>query len=282
MKNDLLNTLEKAKFSDDFLSYFQQNFPTEYQLKFDHPFHQDFEQNPLLLLSPTNRVFESIAQLTVLKEFYEMKGIASHHFYNSISDLKYRIDRFYKNNGQYDLMDRDIKWLSPLYRAEIFDLGSLRFQISNFSYQEIERQTYQYMPLAEKWKEKFPEGTPIITVHIAKDTDFRSEKIDESFTLARKFFTNYFSEHVYDFFVCRTWLLYRPLENLLDPESNILSFSKRFQIIAQNKNQKQALDRIYGTSDLEEIAQIPKNSSLARKAYKNLDLLGVAAGIIPK
>ena len=72
------------------------------------------------------------------------------------------------------------------------------------------------------------------------------------------------------------------MENLLGTQSNIVSFAKRFQIIALNQNKKQALDRIYGTSDLAKIRQLPKKSRLAEKAYKNLDRLGVAAGIIPK
>ncbi len=282
MKNDILKFLKNANFIDHFLFYVQENFPVDYEQKFKDPFHQDFSENPIIELDNQERIFEVLAQLISLREFYLAKEIPIEHFYKSIYDLDYRINRFYQRNSVYGLTDSDLKWLSPLYKAEIFDLASLRFQISSFSYQEIERQTYQYMPLSQEWKEKFPEGTPIITIHILKDTDFRPEKIDTSLSLARHFFARYFPEHNYEYFVCRSWLLYWPIENLLGPQSNIVSFAKRFQIIAQNQNTKQALDRIYGTSDLEKIQQMPKDSSLAKKAYKNLDYLGVAAGIIPK
>jgi hypothetical protein len=53
-------------------------------------------------------------------------------------------------------------------------------------------------------------------------------------------------------------------------------------VIASHQNTKQALDRIYGTNDLKEIASMEKDSSLARVAWRNLDKLGVAAGIIYK
>lgn len=282
MKDEILTLLKNANFFDHFLFYVQENFPVDYEQKFKDPFHQDFSENPMIELGNQERIFESLAQLISLREFYLAKEIPMKHFYKSIYDLGYRMNRFYQKNGVYGLTDSDLKWLSPLYKAEIFDLDSLRFQISGFSYQEIERQTYQYMSLSQKWKERFPEGTPIITIHIFKNTDFRPEKIDTSLSLARDFFARYFPEHNYEYFVCRSWLLYRPTENLLAPQSNIVSFAKRFQIIAQNQNTKQALDRIYGTSDLDKIERMPKNSSLAQKAYKNLNYLGVAAGIIPK
>ncbi len=282
LKDEIIKILNNAKFPAHFSSYIREKFPIDYREKFEKPFHQDFSENPMIELENQERIFESLVQLISLKEFYLAKEIPIKHFYKSIYDLNYRINRFYQNNGVYGLTDSDLKWLSPLYKAEIFDLASLRFQIAEFSYQEIERQTYQYMPLSQEWKKKFPEGTLIITIHILKDTDFRPEKIDESLFLARNFFAQYFPEHNYEYFVCRSWLLYQPIENLLGDQSNIVSFAKRFQIIAQNQNTKQALDRIYGTSDLKKIQRMSKKSSLAQKAYKNLDYLGVAAGIIPK
>lgn len=196
--------------------------------------------------------------------------------------MSFRLERYKEQYGTYGLSEWDIRWLSPLYKGEIFDLGSLRYQITHFSYPEIERQTYQYMPLPEKWKERFPEGIPIIMVHILKDTDFRPEKIDESLKIARDFFQKHFPTHDFEIFLCRTWLIYGPTRAILSPTSNIASFSKRFEIIAQNQNTKQALDRIYGTSDLTEIEKMEKKSSLEKTADKNLDKLGVAAGIIYK
>lgn len=75
--------------------------------------------------------------------------------------------------------------------------------------------------------------------------------------------------------------MYRPLQDLLPHESNITNFANRFTIIAENSNQKQALDRIYKTSDLEAIKTMRKTTTLEKKAYKNLGKLGVAAGVIP-
>lgn len=278
----IINILIQSKFSNEFISYVDNTFPKDYEKLFITPYHMNCLENPIMGLSPPNRLIESLAQLIPLKRYYEDRGIPLIHFYESIYDLSYRLERYYKKYGIYGLSDRDVRWLSPLYRAEIFDLGSLRFEISSFSYKEIERSDYDYMPLDQKWKNSFQEGIPIITIHILKNTNFRPGKIDESFNKAVHFFKKYFYEYDYEMFVCRTWLLYGPTRDILGENSNIASFSKRFEIIAENQNTKQALDRIYETSDLDVIEKMDKGSSLAKVAYKNLDKLGVAAGIIYK
>lgn len=158
----------------------------------------------------------------------------------------------------------------------------MRFQVSEFSYKEIERKGHQYMPLAKEWKRRFPKGSPIITIHILRNADLSPDKIDASFSTARKFFAKYFPAHDYEIFLCRTWLLYGPMRDILAADSNILAFSRKFQIIAKNQNTKQALDRIYGSHNIEKIASMNKESSLEKMAYKHLDTLGVAAGIIYK
>lgn len=282
MKNNIIDILRESNFSDNFIDYVKNSFSANYKKKFKRPYHMDYQENPIMELTPKGRLIESLAQLIPLKEYYVNRDIPLTHLSQSIYDLNYRVERYYDENDVYGLSDWDVRWLSSLYRAKIFDLGSLRFEISNFSYKEIERTDYQYMKLSQKQKDRFPEGTPIITIHILKDTDFRPKKIDESFQMAKNFFKQYFKEHDYEVFVCRTWLLYGPTRDILGKNSNIASFSKRFEIIAENKNTKQALDRIYGTSDLEEIKKMEKKSSLAKIAYKNLDKLGVAAGVIYK
>lgn len=282
MKTDIIEILNKAEFTKEFIAYIEKEFPRKFKDEFINPFHSDVNDNPLLNLGAKERLFFSLAEILELKDYYLNKGIPLGYLYTSIYDLSYRLERYYKNHGVYGISDRDLKWLAPLFKAEIFDLGSLRFQRFWFSNKEIERESYDYMLLDDKWKQRFPEGSPVITIHILKDTDLRPEKIDEALKTARLFFDNYFSEHNYEIFVCRTWLLYPKTRDILSENSNISVFAKRFKIIATNKNSKQALDRVYGTSDLKEIEAMPKNSSLEQIAYKNSDKLGVAAGIIYK
>lgn len=280
-KDMILHILDKANFSKSFISHIQKELAPDYIAQ-QAPYAKEPAANPLLQLDAHERVLETVAQLLPLKAAYEEKGIPLPHLYKSIFDLSYRIERYKKTYGTYGLSERDIRWLTPIFRLEIFDIGSLRFQMSHFSFEEIERSGHEYMKLSDEWERDIPEGTPIITLHIMKDAPITPDKVAASFKEAVPFFDHYFPEHAYDLFVCRTWLIYKPIQALLPETSNITAFANLFTIIAQNKNTKQALERIYGTSDLEAIEKMDKHSSLQEKVHKNLKLVGEATGIIYK
>lgn len=282
MKTEITEILTKAQFSKGFIEYIKTNFPEDYTPLIDQPYQYEFPGNPLEDMSIKERLLLLVYELIHLKAFFDRKNIPNHFFYDSIHDLSFRIERYNTTYGAYGLSARDALWLRFMYKGEMFDLGSLRFQKFHFSYAEIERQDYDYMPLSDEMKKRFPEGEPIINVHIMKDADLSPAKLDESFELVHKFFTTYFPEHKYTAFTCRTWMLYPPTQEILPSDSNITAFANRFEIIATNKNSKQALDRIYETSNMEEIEKMEKISSLAEIAFKNLDKLGVAAGVIER
>ena len=282
MKKKIIEIVTNARFNNKFVEYIRSEFPEDFAPLIAEPYQYDFPDNPLLDLSNRDRLFTLLYELIPLKSFFDSKNIPNNIFYDSLDDLNFRINRYYDTNDEYGVTERDVLWLRFIYKGEIFDLGSLRFQKFHFSYAEIERAGYDYMPLSDYMKKRFPEGVPIINVHIQTNTDLQPEKIEESFEMAHDFFTTYFPEHKYTFFTCRTWMLYPPTQDILPTNSNITAFANRFDIIATNQNAKQALDRIYGTSDMAVIKAMDKPSSLAKMAYKNLEKLGVAAGVISR
>lgn len=282
MKRTIIEIVTKAEFNKDVIAYINDEFPESFTPTIKNPYKYNFPNNPLERLSVRERLFTLLYELIPLKEYFASKNIPTAIFYKSIQDLNFRINRYYEAHNKYGVSERDALWMRFMYKGEMFDLGSLRFQKFHFSYAEIERADYDYMPLSDEMKHRFPEGEPVINVHITTDADLRPEKIEASFQMAHKFFTSYFPEHNYTVFTCRTWMLYRPTQAILPPDSNISAFANRFEIIATNQNTKQALDRIYETSDLDEIERMEKTSSLAEVAYKNLDKLGVAAGVIQR
>lgn len=282
MKKKIIEIVTNARFNNKFVEYIRSEFPEDFAPLIAEPYQYDFPDNPLLDLSNRDRLFTLLYELIPLKSFFDSKNIPNNIFYDSLDDLNFRINRYYDTNDEYGVTERDVLWLRFIYKGEIFDLGSLRFQKFHFSYAEIERAGYDYMPLSDYMKKRFPEGEPIINVHIQTNADLQPEKIEESFEMAHDFFTTYFPEHKYTFFTCRTWMLYPPTQDILPTNSNITAFANRFDIIATNQNAKQALDRIYGTSDIAVIKAMDKPSSLAKMAYKNLEKLGVAAGVISR
>ncbi len=235
MKSEIIDILTKANFDKPFIQYVRDDFPEDFTPLIEQPYQYEFPNNPLVDLSVKERLFTLLYELIPLQEYFSRKNIPAQVFYNSIQDLNFRVNRYFRSHNEYGLSERDALWIRFMYKGEMFDLGSLSFQKFHFSYTEIERTDYDYMPLSEEMKQRFPEGEPVINVHIATDADLRPQKIDESFNLAHDFFTTYFPEHAYTVFVCRTWMLYPPTQDLLPSDSNITAFANRFEIIATNQ-----------------------------------------------
>src|SRR5690625_3400251 len=161
-KNNIVNILKQSIFSSEFINYIENNIPENYNKKFNNPYYMNYLGNPLLDLSPEKRLIESLAQLISLKKHYTTKGIPLVHLYESIYDLSYRLERYYKKHGIYGLSERDIRWLSPLYRADIFDLGSLRFEISNFSLKKLNEVITSICLLTKSGRTDFPRALQLL------------------------------------------------------------------------------------------------------------------------
>lgn len=226
-------------------------------------------------------VLDVFNRLKSLHKTYMAHDISHNIFKHSINDLEKRLLNNLKIYQILTLKEKEMKWVNMVLDFKIFKLGSLRFQYFPMDYQEIERDSFDAMPLDEKTKSVFYEGRPLINVHIETGTDLSEASVSDAFKQAHLFFSRVFKDVTFDGFVCRTWLLYPDTLTLLSPSSNIYKFAKRFEIIAQNQATYQALERVYGTKDLKKIKKLPKENSLEKTIYKNLDKLGVAFGFIP-
>ena len=84
--------------------------------------------------------------MILLNKHFDSKNIPTNLFYDSLQDLNFRIFRYYHTHNEYGVSQRDVLWLRFSYKGELLDLGSLRFQKFHFSFAEIERAEYDYMP----------------------------------------------------------------------------------------------------------------------------------------
>ncbi len=271
---DLLNLIEKLEFEKHFIEYFK-------TLRLNHDFSDAFSVCfDLEKYTEDDYLIMALSELKTLMDFYNAKNISSAIMLDTLSDLKYRIERYYAVNDAYGLSAHDMKWLGYIYRYETFQIGSLKYRKYPLTYAEIERTGIDYLPLSDTVKKNFYEGLNVVYVHIANGADLSEEAVTSSFASADIFFDTHFPEYDFDYYISRTWLLYPGLDEILDEESNIIKFKNRFEIIGTHHGIEQSLSRIYGTVDLEEIKKLDKTSSLMNTAYKHLDSLGVGVGVI--
>ena len=128
-------------------------------------------------------------------------------------------------------------------------------------------------------KERLPEGRPVLNAHIQKGADLSPEKVTESFSLARTFFREYFTEMQFDAFVCFSWLLDPFLGRILPVESRIVRFGSIFEIIGWAKDNNQAVERIFGKRWRKQ-SEFPQETSLQKAALKHFQDLQYTCGII--
>ncbi len=163
------------------------------------------------------------------------------------------INECQKKNGRM-FFDRGW-WTFHQLSMEIFRIGALEYQFGEY------------------------EGKNVLYVHIPSDADMTPVSVDRSFEEAKKFFKTYYSDYVYDRYVCESWLLSPVLEALLPETSHILSFQKRFTIVKENREGKEFLEWLFQVPDITmtDYASLPENTGLQRRA-KELILAGTMIG----
>lgn len=130
--------------------------------------------------------------------------------------------------------------------------------------------------LKEEWTPVLREGDPVLRLHIPPDGKMTPEMIDESLVQAKVFAQSYFPEYAYKAFACTSWLIDPQLCKLLDSESNIVKFTKRFHPFTRKSQAEGVFNFIFHKPDMNfAIAELPENTSL-EKALKEYYLSGGA------
>lgn len=227
-----------------------------------------------------NRFVLSLYALQFAYQDYLKLKIPFHIFKESMEDFNLRTIKYYQKNQKWGIQVADLKWLNLLFKLELFKLHTLRFQRFPMNYKEMERQGEDRLNLSETIKARFPEGSPLLNTHIETGTDLSDDSVEKSLILARSFFSEFFPDFHPQGFITRTWLLHPSLKELIPPETKILKFAARFEILGLSNNYTQALLRIYGSSNIKTIRKLEKNTSLEKSAYKIYKDLGVGIGFI--
>ncbi len=213
-------------------------------------------------------------KLNSLYDTYKKHQLSDAFFQGSIEDIKNRIQA--KEKPMLD--DNDVKWVNMILNFEIFRIGTLRFQLFPMDHEEIERNGQDFMHID---KTRFHKGRPLINIHIEDGADISPQAVDASINQARIFFTRIFPQYSFDGFVIRSWLIHPNLVSLLNPNSKIAQFAKRFEMVSMNHAFPQTLKRVYGTEDLEVIKDHVPHTTLEKLVYPNYQKLGNAFGYLP-
>ena len=190
---------------------------------------------------------------------YQEKGISDEIFTETFKCFTRFIEECKVKTGQY-AFDRAF-WTYRQASMVLFRIGELEYEL-----------------VEEKGKKE-------ISVHIPSDAKMSDADIDESLKKAEDFFATYYPEYAESEYICDSWLLSPKLKELLSEESNIIRFQNRFEITSEDKEAKDIFEWLFKTSEDADVATLPEDTSLQRKAKALLlqgDNIGIAVGVMKK
>lgn len=121
------------------------------------------------------------------------------------------------------------------------------------------------------------EGENAIAIHIPSDVNLTKGAVDHSLEQAGIFFQTYYKDYEYKGYTCDSWLLSPVLRSLLPEKSNILSFQKRFDIIQENKEDREYIEWLFQVPADTDYEALPVETGLQRNV-RELLLNGGAVG----
>lgn len=166
-------------------------------------------------------------------------------------------------------------WLSHHLTNHLFRLGRLQFQ--------------RAWALRDH-SPAIPEGEAFLDVHIPEDGPLSPAACDASFASAPPFFETQFPHDRPRGFACSSWLLDPQLAGLLPPDSNIVLFQRRFELVRVYEGQPSVVfEFVFDRPDLDQtekpdVSGLPLTTGLERALvdhYTSGGRIWAGLGVIP-
>lgn len=158
-------------------------------------------------------------------DLYQKQNISKNIYWNTFEDITVWCKNCFRKTGEYGITQYD--WLWRHVELKLFRLGRLQFEPIKAK-TDLEARHFTVK-----------RGSSLLNVHIPEGAPLDEEAFDNSFCKAMVFFGNTRC------FICHSWLLYPGLKELLPPESNIIRFQNRFEVIQTDYETREAEERIF-------------------------------------
>ena len=189
------------------------------------------------------------------EEVYRERGLAPEIFYNTMLDLRYKLEEC---KAVYGVVGTFVaSWFAGFFRLTRFALGRLQFEIIDFG------DTY------EKNGRCLPPDSKVINIHIPRTgTPMDPNSCDEAFAMAKEFFKREVGDPTP--FVCSSWLLYPENKDILPETSNTYKFLMRFDVYNHRITKDGSnLWRLFDTKETNP-DRLPTDTSFRRRYVEHL------------
>ena len=146
--------------------------------------------------------------------------------------------------------------------------GRLFFDRGWWTYRQLSMKIFHIGELEYEFKAY--EGEKVIGIHVPSDANLSGEAVDNSLKQADMFFHTYYGSYPYKKYTCNSWLLSPALKPLLPETSNIASFQDRFEIILEDKADREYIEWLFQVPSNTDYESLPAETSLQKKVKKLL------------
>ena len=203
-----------------------------------------------------------------LREKYKQNNIPEEMFIDAMKDIKYKVDECLSLKKVFGTFVID--WFEGFFKLTRVAFGRLQFDINKFEEDELSICDYTVK-----------KGDFILNCHIPSSGPLRREDCYASYKMAYNYLKNELKNGILPIF-CRSWLLYPAYLDFMDKKSNIVAFSKDYEIYGQCDHETFLnMWRIFGKED--DVDNLPGDTSLQKKflAYmKNGGKHGSGKGLL--
>jgi hypothetical protein len=199
-------------------------------------------------------VYVCLAALADVRRLHARRGIPDDISWATLADLGRNLKRDRLLLGDGGL--RTSRWLTLHFRGSIYELGRLQFN----------RMRIRAAHVADA----FPEGDPALGVHIPESGPLTPNACDESLASAQPFFARHFPETPTRLGICTSWLLDPQLADYLGPESNIMRFQRRFELVGEGFDGDADVLRFVFHRIAPSIEELPQRTTLERAIVAHL------------
>lgn len=183
------------------------------------------------------------------------------------NDLALHRDGFALGSAHYE--DEEGSWTADVEETEDSWYG--------FPFQENGYVSNEKIKLSKnEWVKVLEKGDPVIRLHIPPLGKMTSEMIDKTLEATKQFAAKHYPDFEYKAFACHSWLIDPQLDEILNEESNIVKFRRRFHSLTHKSKGQNVFNFIFNKPDMDfDLHDLPEDSSLQR-ALKNHYLSGKA------
>ena len=188
-----------------------------------------------------------------LQQRYAERGIDDAIFYDSLMDLRYKLDECKLVKGEIGTFAAG--WQMLFFRMICFKLGRLQYELRTLGADC----TVDGVALSK--------DTPALSIHIPRTgTRMDHPSVLHSYRQAAEFFADEFADKPLVMF-CNSWMLYPWHKEVLPPTANMMAFYNDFTIVSQNETTDySSVWRLFDCTYEGDPDRLPQDSSL-RRAY---------------